>query len=119
MYYGTSKFAILNDVGVRKAWFDDLGNLFLKGSLAKRSTITADDRYDEFRVQDSAGSDIALIDVTNGNMYITGDIQTTWSDPDEGTDDFIIHNDQGSPMAYIDESGNLYLKGKLYQNATP
>ena len=119
MYYGTSKFAILNDVGVRKAWFDDLGNLFLKGGLAKRSTLTADDRYDEFRVQDSAGNEVAIIDVTNGNMYITGDVQTAWSDPDEGEDEFIIHNDQGSPMAYINESGNLYLKGKLYQNANP
>lgn len=117
MYYGTSKFAILNQVGGRVAWFDDSGNLFLKGSLTQNTppTETADD---EFIIKGSTVN-LTTINATSGDMQIYGLLKSTWTDPDGGEDEFIIQNAAGNPVAYIDESGNLYLKGKLYQNANP
>ncbi|MBL7154084.1 MAG: M4 family metallopeptidase [Phycisphaerae bacterium] len=122
MYYGTSKFSVLDESGVRVAWFDDLGNLFLKGSLTKleredatRPSATADD---EFIVQDSTGN-LAVINATTGDMEIWGflklDSASQWEDPDGAEDEFIIYNDQGNPVAYIGELGDVYLKGRLYE----
>jgi len=116
MYCGTSKFSILDASGVRVAWFDDLGNLFLKGSLtegggASRPSATADD---EFILQDSTGN-VAVINAASGDMSIYGSVQQTWADPPGGSDDFIITNSNNQPVAYIDDSGDLYLKGELYE----
>ena len=118
----TSKFSVLDASGVRVAWFDDLGNLFLKGSLTRREgatrpSATADD---EFIIQDSTGN-LAIINTTNGDMEIWGflmlDSNNDWVDPDEGEDEFIIYNDADppNPVAYIDELGDVYLKGRLYE----
>jgi len=99
------------------AGFDTSGNLILRGSLEQNTTPTAT-ANDEFRVQDSNGTDVAIIDMTNGNMYIKGTLyeeQVTLT-PSASSDDFIIKDSSGDVIAYIDESGNVYLKGKLYDN---
>jgi len=120
MYYGTSKFSVVDSSGVRVAWFDDLGNLFLKGTLTRETTPTAT-ANDEFRLQDSEDNDVAIIDATNGNMEIFGllklDSDNEWEDPNEEKDEFIIYDDADplNPVAYIDELGDLYLKGQLYE----
>lgn len=80
------------------------------------STPTAS-ANDEFRVQNSGGTDVAIIDATNGNMSIKGllyENQETLSP--SGGDDFIIKDSSGNVIAYIDEEGNVYLKGSLYEN---
>jgi len=38
--------------------------------------------------------------------------------PDE-SGDFVIKNSSGAVVAYITESGDLYIKGKLYENSNP
>jgi hypothetical protein len=108
-------FYLKSGAGQFMSWFDNLGNLFLKGNLTENTTPTATGN-DEFRVQDSAGDDVAIIDITNGNMYLAGSVQATWANPSEGSDDFIIYDDGNPavPVAYIDGSGDLYLKGQLY-----
>ena len=113
-------FTIKDDSGEPVARFSDSGDLFLAGTLTEdggqgdRPEATADD---EFIVKDSTGN-LAIINTTNGDMEIYGDVKldslSQWVDPDEGEDEFIIRNDQGDPVAYIDESGNLYLKGNVY-----
>jgi len=108
------QFIIKDISGSNVAQFDDFGNLVLKGSLTQNTTPQATDN-DEFRVQDSEGNDVAIIDMTNGNMYIAGLVQETWADPDAGEDEFVIHDSAGYPVAYIDESGNLYLQGNVYE----
>ncbi|HIJ52126.1 MAG TPA: hypothetical protein HPP66_03105 [Planctomycetes bacterium] len=111
------KFYIKNNSGDPVAWFGNLGNLVLKGSLTPNTTPQAS-ANDEFRIQDSIGDDVAIIDATNGNMYIKGSRQSTWEDPSAESDEFIIESSTG-PVGYINELGNLYLKGQLYENAIP
>lgn len=116
MFYGTTKFSIKNNSGVRVAWFDNLGNLFLKGSLTERGgqtrpTATEDD---EFVFKDSSGN-LMIINTTNGNMDIYG-VHGVWPGPgpSELEDEFVIEGPTGV-VAYINASGNLYLKGELYE----
>lgn len=114
IYDAPSKFYIKNSSGVPVAYFDNLGNLVLKGTLTEeggqtRPTATGDD---EFIFKDSSGN-LMIINTTNGNMYIYGAQQQQWQAP-SGENDFIIEDSEGA-VAYIDESGNLYLTGKLYE----
>jgi hypothetical protein len=116
LYPGPGGFCVKTDTGEPIARFDSFGNLFLKGSLTQgggqtRPTATGDD---EFIFKDSSGN-LMIINTTNGNMYIYGSQQSTWESPSAESDEFIIENSSG-PVAYISDSGDLYLKGKLYQN---
>ncbi len=109
-------FSVLDDSDANMAIFDNLGNLFLKGTMDQNSTHTATDA-NEFIVENSAGSELAIIDANDGNMYIDGQIfenQDTF--PLDGTNHFIIEDSSGNTVAYIDDpNGDLYLKGKLYE----
>jgi len=113
----TSPFCLKNNLGQRMAWFDNLGNLFLQATLTTGvDPLNEDPDHDEFRVQDSS-EDIAIIDTTNGDMYIKGSLyewQGTLA-PSEQSSDFIIKSSSTEVVAYIDESGDLYLKGTLYE----
>ncbi len=116
VYVVDSRFCVRNSSGVPVAWIDDLGNLVLTGSLTQnggqgeRPEATADD---EFIFKDSEGN-LAVINTTNGDTEIYGSVQQTWAEPSAGSDDFIIKDSSGTTVAYIDESGNLYLKGNMY-----
>ncbi len=100
-----------NDV----AWFYGQGNLVLKGTLDSNTTPTATPN-DEFRVQDANGVDIAIIDMTNGNMYIKGLLYEDQGSLDPNGNSHFIIKDGNDVVAYIDApNGNLYLKGLLYE----
>jgi len=112
------EFCVKNDADERVAWFDTFGNLFLKGSLAiEVDPLEEDPDHDEFRVQDSDGYDVAIIDTTNGNMRIKGtlklDSQGNWVAPTDGDDNFRIQDSSGYDVAYISKTGDLYLIGGL------
>ena len=47
-------------------------------------------------------------------LYLAGAIQTIWSEPQSTTSEFIIQNSSGSAVAYIDHSGNLFVKPVTY-----
>ena len=116
--YDTYRFWVKDSSGVPVGWFDDLGNLLLKGALTQNTTPAANPNKDEFRFQNSTGNDVAIIDATNGNMCIKGSLKEQgiwWQEPSEQEHDFIIKNSNGAVVAYINESGDLYLKGELYQ----
>ena len=56
-----------------------------------------------------------IIDLTNGSMYLDGFLyqdQDTLS-PSETIDDFIIKNESDAVVAYINESGYMFIKGRL------
>jgi len=115
IYTATSGFYIKDSSGMPVAWVDDVGNLVLKGFLEKHSDCTAT-ANDEFIFQDSFDNDVAIIDTTNGNMYIAGllyDEGDGWVAP-SGDNDFIIKDSSGDAVAYISDSGDLFLKGRLY-----
>ena len=114
--YPAGQFLVRNDLGQNIVWFDNLGNVFLKGILEEYSSHVST-ANDEFRVQNSSSADVAIIDASNGNMYITGllyEQQGTLQNP--ASDDFIIKDSNGNIVAYVNSSGDLYLKAKLYQS---
>jgi hypothetical protein len=111
------KFRIVNSLGETVAWFGDLGNIVLKGTLDEESSHSAGSN-DEFRFQGSDGNDVAIIDANSGDMYIKGSLYENQEalNP-QGDNHFIIKDVNDSTIAYIDDpNGDLYLKGKLYQN---
>ena len=98
------------------AWFDNLGNLGLKGELDQDTNYSAKSNRDEFVFEDSQDNDVAIIDSATGNMYIDGSLnqeQTTLT-PSSEDDNFIIKDSSGNIVAYIDESGDMYLQGALF-----
>jgi subtilisin family serine protease len=118
--YPGGQFRIKDDISQTVARFDNLGNLFLKGTLQQNSNHLPDEYNDEFRFQDWGGNDVMIINTTDGNMYIDGqkhEKQNVLTPGDE--DDFIVKNRNGDIVAYVDDSGNLYLKGKLYEHVDP
>jgi len=119
LYPGPGGFCIKTDSGGPVARFDNFGNLFLKGTLATQvDPLEEDPDHDEFRVQDSTGADVAIIDTTDGNMYIKGELHQDQDMSQLSPEGFIIKNSSGDVVAYIDDSGDdsghLYLAGKLY-----
>jgi|GEM_PF-2046738 len=112
---GSPKFCIKNSSGERMAWFTNLGNLALKGTLQQRPNRPPSG-HDEFRFQDSEGEEVAIIDATDGNMYIDGQKNEDQVQLNPPANSFIIKNRDGEVVAYIDVSGNVYLTGKVYEN---
>lgn len=115
-------FYVKNNQDEVFAWFDTRGNVVLKGTLEQNSNHPATG-HDEFRFQDVNGVDVAIIDAANGKMYIKGtlklDSENNWVAPTDGDDNFRIQDSGGNDVAYISKTGDLYLKGKLYENAIP
>jgi hypothetical protein len=114
------RFRINNSEDKTVAWFDSLGNLFLKGSLEKGSDFDPSTGHNEFVVKRANGDKLAVIDTTNGNMYIRGELYT-----EQGMlypAGFRVLNPHGGPYhggSYIDNSvdylGDLVMTGKLYE----
>jgi len=110
--WGPHKFRMQNSVGNTLAWFDDSGNLVLKGSLSSGGECSAPSG--SFIIQDSLGATVAYIDNV-GNLCIEGE----WSDLciacDSEADAFVVRDSSDTDVAYIDQDGNLCLTGKLFQ----
>jgi hypothetical protein len=108
------KFILKDDTGEAVAFFDNLGNLFLEGTLEENSShaVTANK---EFRFRDSSSNDVVIIDTTNGNVYIDGNLYENQEAlvPAGANDEFIIKNSQDEIVAYFDVNGDLYLKGEV------
>ncbi|MBN1392763.1 MAG: hypothetical protein JW947_08185, partial [Sedimentisphaerales bacterium] len=96
------------------AFFDDSGNLYLDGSLY---FTVPEIQLSAFRVRTDA-NDVAAISLSTGDMYIAGTLYENVIDelvPPQGNNFILRHNDE-TVIAYIDDEGNLYLKGKVYEN---
>lgn len=112
------RFRVKDSSGETVAWFDSFGNLFLKGIFEPNTTPEAS-ANDEFRFQDSNSNDVAIIDANSGNMYIEGLLQAQWQDPNGQNDEFIIEDSNDQPVSYINDSGDVFLKGRLYDDIWP
>lgn len=106
---------------INAVFFDDNGNVVLRGALQQNIAnlpVTADD---EFIFKDRNSNAVAAINLATGNMFIKGGLlqnQATLT-PSALSSDFIIKNSNGEVIGYIDESGSFYLKGSLTQNGNP
>jgi len=114
MFYGTSKFCVKNGSGVRVAWFDDLGNLFLKGT---KQTVWQEpsNQTDEFIVKRSDGVPMAYIN-DSGNLFLQGTFSEGQTPVPSDADEFRVQDSTGADVAIIDTTnGDIKIKGKLYQ----
>ncbi|HDY88245.1 MAG TPA: PKD domain-containing protein [bacterium] len=116
VYVTESTFRVDSNDDAGMAIFDDIGNLFLKGTLDVNSTHTAT-AADEFIIEDANSDELAIIDGNDGNMYIDGQVFESQSTlTPSGTNNFIIEDADGDTVAYIDDpNGDLYLMGDLYE----
>jgi len=113
--YGKPRVLSLVDAsGALVALINNEGDLFLNGSLTENTTPQASGSS-EFRVQNSNEQDVAIIDTSTGNMVIAGSKYEEQADL-SGASNFVVKDAQANVVAYIDTSGNLYLKGKIYSN---
>jgi len=112
-------FIYFRNTGSNVAKLDAYGNVVLKGSFQHNFNPNPGGN-DEFIVY-SGGEPVAMINLNNGKMFIKGyiyqnQVNLSPSPPDT---DFIVKNSNEATIAYIDNSGNLYLKGRLTQNSNP
>jgi YD repeat-containing protein len=114
----TIKFYIRNSTNTAVAWFGDQGNVIIKGVLTQSTAPTAT-ANDEFRVQDSTGADVMIVDQTNGNMYLNGQLKEGQAVLNPVGNNFIVKDASNNPVAYVNESGYLLIKGILIQNGNP
>jgi len=106
---------VTNSTGNNVTIFDLGGNVDIKGSFS--TTIGSPDGND-FIVKNSGGATVAWIDDVTGNFRITGvkseDQGQACSPP---ANSFVMKNSTGDCVVYVDSSGNLWLKGRLAENA--
>lgn len=99
--------------------FYNNGSAILRGSLTQ-NTIPSASGDDEFIFKDSAGNAVADVNLITGNMVIKGTLQENQQlSPAPSGSNFIVKGSQGEVASYLDESGNLFLKGALVQNGNP
>lgn len=98
------------------AIFDSFGNLDLRGKLFVFSNETAKEKDLIFKNVNKTV--VAFISNPSGNMYIKGNItQSVGAYCKAPTGSFIVVDRNRNCVAYIDSKGNLWLKGKLNENA--
>lgn len=102
--------------------FDRGGDAVLRGKLQTKATInttptnttnTTLKNKNEFIIKNSYGEPIAIINFASDTMKIAGNIYQNQSVLSPLQDNFIVKNAEGEVISYLDDSGNLYLKGKL------
>lgn len=110
------KFNITDSSGSTVAYFDDEGNLVLKGTLTESGTPTPG-ANSEFIIQDTTGTPIVVIDSTTGNIVISGTVREGYTILEYLTEEeFMIKNSAGDIVTRIDRDGNLDLTGLVYEN---
>jgi len=110
-------FIIQNDSGSNVAYFDDYGNIVLKGTCTV-GTCNAPDN--SFIFKDSAGNEVAHVD-PDGNLCIgAGDCSDQSNNCNNPTgDSFIVKDELDIIASYIDGNGDLCLIGNLIENGNP
>jgi len=108
---------IMRDALSNSLSFTQGGNVILKGILQENSNPTPSSS-DEFIFKNSAGSNVAIVNLVTGNMFIKASLFENQPSltPSDSSDDFILKNFNGDVVGYIDDSGNFYLRGTLTQN---
>ncbi len=107
----SSRFRIKNSSDETVAWFDNYGNIFLKGTLTSGGTC---DNYPSGSFIIATSTDVAVAYIDNeGNMCIEG----RWLEPPYYPigDVFMIIG-SSAPVSHIDSEGNLWYAGKLCQH---
>ena len=112
------RFFIKNDSGANTAWFDDTGNLFLKGKCSLQPACNAS--QNSFIIANFTDDTVAYINSTGDLCIERGSCSNMHSSTCNPTRDaFIIQNSSRVNISYIDFNGNICLTGELYQSNQP
>lgn len=101
---GETVFSIRDQSGSEVASFDDQGNLYLNGGLTTNTTPQSTGGA-HFWIQG-----VAIISMSTGDMTISGSLYENQTNM-TGANNFVVKDNSSNPVAYIDTSGNLFLKG--------
>ncbi|MEM5776841.1 MAG: hypothetical protein QXJ06_00135 [Candidatus Aenigmatarchaeota archaeon] len=97
------------------AVFDKFGNVDIKGSFY--NTLSTPDGNDLI-FKTISGTLLAWIDDLTGNFRISGSkTENQGSYCSAPSNSFVIKDNSGNCVSYIDSSGNLWLKGVLIENS--
>ena len=114
-----NKLIFINSSGSNIAWFDDKGNMVLKGTCTVQASCTATDS-NSFIFKNSLGQEVAHVDSTGNLCLESGDCSDHKSNCNTpGANSFIIKDLSGTNKIYINETGALCLTGELTQNGDP
>ena len=107
-------FIIQNASGSNIAVFDSFGNLDIKGTYTLNTIPTAD--ANDFVIQNSTGALVFVVTNPEGNMKIRGSLNENQGPLSAPLGSFVIQNSSAESIAYIDNTGNLFLKNTLEDN---
>ncbi|MBI2658549.1 hypothetical protein HYX05_00405 [Candidatus Woesearchaeota archaeon] len=107
-------FEIRGNFDRKLAVFDSLGNLNIKGNLTRNMQPIADEN--DFVIQGSSGALSAVIANPEGNMLIKGSLNEKQSTVNPTPNSFIIQNKNDEYVAYVNSTGDLFLRGILVEN---
>ncbi len=101
--------------------FDKDGNVLLKGIVQEQVSDPIPTAEDEFIIKDTNGNEVVIINLENGNMFLTGRVfqNQPQLNPSPSQDNFVIKDIDGNVISYFDDNGNFYLKGILIPNGNP
>lgn len=136
---GIDRFEVMPDGSDAGIAIDEFGFMYLSGSLKGTNVPTPNQtpiptpnpNEAEFVIKDSSGNAVAIIlqpepaagqtPTPKLDMYIAGEvyIRTTVPTPNPSDAEFIVRDGDGTPVALINDSGNLYLKGEYYNESNP
>lgn len=111
-------FSVKDSSGHLVAWFDNSGNLYLKGTLYEYEYSCPEaSAHDEFRFQDMYGTERMIIDADTGDVYLGGYLYEEEEPliPPTYMGNLIFKTRYGIILAYVDYGGHLHLKGKVYE----
>ncbi len=105
-------------------WFDGPGDWLLEPlpeatPIPTSTPIQQNPQNKEWILKDSSGNIIMMLDYQTGNIRISGEYKS-WNDSVLNNQDirkFIIRisSDEGSAILMVDQWGNLYMKGALFE----
>ena len=113
--WSRNNFIIQDKNGMNILAVDQNGEMLIKGSIINE--IPENDNIRDFVIDSGNGMIKALLDGSTGNLYLAGQLnQHTEESPSENSMDFRIQSSNGADVVWFDNSGNLFLKGRLVQN---
>lgn len=68
------------------------------------------------KIRNSSGTVVAVVNSNTGNMYIAGSCFERQSSLNPANAAYVAKDSNGNVIAYINTSGNLYLKGRVYES---
>ena len=97
------------------------GDVVLKGTFTPGiPPLVPNPAEDEFIFKNSAGEPVAIINLITGDMIARSLNEQQGVISNQPSDDFIVKDSSsGDIVAYIDELGDFYLKGRLEENGIP